>query len=192
MLSPAQLQQLWDAGFVLVDPLFGSATVEIVRRAVQSLEVDARSSRVRRGGPFAHRNLLELNFVHELIADQRIQAAVKAIATDLVPVRAILFDKNESANWTVPWHQDRAIAVREKIEFPGYGPWSVKSGVVHVQPPLEILEKMVTLRIHLDPCPEDNGPLRVIRGTHRQILDETNVEDIVAHWSQTVCAIGAG
>jgi ectoine hydroxylase-related dioxygenase (phytanoyl-CoA dioxygenase family) len=82
-------------------------------------------------------------------------------------VRGILFDKTPGANWKVPWHQDLTIAVKQKREAPGFGPWSIKAGIPHVQPPIEVLQRMVTLRLHLDECDADNGPLRVLPGTHR-------------------------
>lgn len=82
------------------------------------------------------------------------------------PVRAILFDKTAGANWRVTWHQDLTIAVRDRIETPGFGPWSQKAGVWHVQPPVAVLEAMVALRLHLDPCGPDNGPVRVLPGSH--------------------------
>lgn len=66
------------------------------------------------------------------------------------PVRAILFDKTADNNWAVPWHQDRTIAVRARHDVPGFGPWSLKAGVVHVEPPFEIIEGMITIRAHLD------------------------------------------
>ena len=83
------------------------------------------------------------------------------------PVRSIIFDKTPDANWLVPWHQDMSIAVANKREVQGYGPWSIKDGVPHVQPPLDVLDAMVTLRFHLDGCDESNGTLRVIPGSHR-------------------------
>jgi hypothetical protein len=83
------------------------------------------------------------------------------------PVRAILFDKTADNNWAVPWHQDRTIAVRERQEVDGFGPWSVKAGVVHVEPPFDIIENMITIRAHLDDCPDDNAPLLVVPGSHR-------------------------
>src|SRR4051794_7757164 len=70
------------------------------------------------------------------------------------PARAILFDKTSETNWKVAWHQDLTIPVREKREVSGYGPWSVKDGVAHVQPPIAILEDMITLRLHLDDTPQ--------------------------------------
>lgn len=83
------------------------------------------------------------------------------------PVRAILFDKTPGANWSLGWHQDRTIAVRERHDTPGYDPWSTKAGIQHVEPPFAVIEAMVTLRIHLDPVPADNAPLLIAAGSHR-------------------------
>lgn len=90
------------------------------------------------------------------------------IPSGLRPVRSILFDKTASENWPVPWHQDLTIAVAEEREIPGYGPWSHKAGSPHVQPPIALLENMVTVRVHLDETPVSNGALRVIPGSHRR------------------------
>lgn len=83
------------------------------------------------------------------------------------PVRAILFDKSERANWALGWHQDRTIAVARKVEAAGFGPWSTKAGVPHVEPPVALLEAMVTLRVHLDPVDADNAPLLIAPRSHR-------------------------
>lgn len=83
-------------------------------------------------------------------------------------VRSLLFDKTAAANWPVPWHQDLTVAVAEKVEVEGYGPWSVKDGAPHVQPPTTLLEGMTTVRIHLDDVPVDNGALWVLPGSHRR------------------------
>jgi hypothetical protein len=45
--------------------------------------------------------------------------------------RATLFDKSPTANWLVVWHQDTALPVQERREAPGWGPWSVKDGVIY-------------------------------------------------------------
>ncbi len=82
-------------------------------------------------------------------------------------VRGVLFDKTPQRNWPVAWHQDLSIALRERRDVPGYGPWSEKEGIPHVQPPVDVLESMVTVRLHLDDTPAENGALRVIPGTHR-------------------------
>lgn len=103
-------------------------------------------------------------------------------------VRAILFDKVPGANWLVAWHQDRAIAVRERRDAPGFGPWSIKAGTPHVQPTAAVLERMLTVRIHLDGTPMGNGPLRVSPGTHRLgFIEGGQISDTVkAHGTQTL------
>jgi len=83
-------------------------------------------------------------------------------------VRALLFDKRRDANWHLALHQDCSIPVRERREMPGFGPWSVKEGVVHTEGPATVLEGMVTVRLHLDPADERNGCLRVVPGSHRR------------------------
>lgn len=81
-------------------------------------------------------------------------------------VRAIIFDKSPENNWLVTWHQDKTVAVSSKFEAEGWGPWSVKEGVHHVQPPVEVLEDMVAFRIHFDESNLQNGCLKVIPGSH--------------------------
>ena len=84
-------------------------------------------------------------------------------------------------------------AVRERVETPGWGPWSEKAGVVHVQPPPAVLEGMVTIRIHLDDCGEDNGPLRVLPGTHRTgRFDVRAIADAAAERRAVLCTARAG
>lgn len=82
-------------------------------------------------------------------------------------VRSILFNKSTDTNWQVPWHQDLTIALRNEASLEGFSGWSVKNGVVHVQPPIEILERMVTIRLHLDPADSTNGALWLSPGSHR-------------------------
>lgn len=83
-----------------------------------------------------------------------------------IPVRSILFDKTPKQNWPVAWHQDLTITVNKQIDIADYGPWSTKDGSTHVQPPVSILEQMLTIRIHLDHTPATNGALRVIPKSH--------------------------
>ena len=82
-------------------------------------------------------------------------------------VGAKLFDKSPARNWALGWHQDRTIPVRERREVAGFRQWTVKSGIPHCVPPFEILERSLTLRIHLDPAGRANAPLLVAPGSHR-------------------------
>ncbi|WP_310482505.1 phytanoyl-CoA dioxygenase family protein [Chamaesiphon sp. VAR_48_metabat_403] len=116
------------------------------------------------------RNLLELlPSIRTLAQSQEIQSLVEPILGNRAQVvRGIFFDKQPHANWKVPWHQDLTIAVKNRLEVPGFHPWSVKAGIHHVQPPVAILEQMLTVRIHLDLTDESNGALKVIPGSHTQ------------------------
>jgi hypothetical protein len=82
-------------------------------------------------------------------------------------VRAVFFDKTPLTNWRLGWHQDRTIAVQRRAPIEGYGPWSIKSGLQHVEPPFDLFERMVTLRLHLDRVDPSNAPLLIAPGSHR-------------------------
>ncbi len=113
------------------------------------------------------RNALLLSRIQELSRSPAIRQLVEPIlGAHARAVRAIYFDKLPGANWKVPWHQDLTIAVKERGEVEGFGPWSVKEGVTHVQAPSEVLDSMLSVRVHLDSCGHDNGPLRVIPRSH--------------------------
>ena len=91
------------------------------------------------------------------------------------------------------WHQDLTVAARERVDLPGYGPWTDKAGVPHVQPPVEVLEQMLAIRVHLDPCSAENGPVRVIDGTHRfGRLAAEAIDQIRADRSESVCVAAEG
>ncbi len=108
-------------------------------------------------------------------------------------VRAILFDKTARANWALGWHQDRVIAVRERIEIDGFGPWTRKHGALHVAPPFEVLERMVTLRVHLDPVPATNAPLLIAPGSHRLgRIAEADVPAVVERCGTAICLAEPG
>lgn len=109
------------------------------------------------------------------------------------PVRAILFDKSATANWSLAWHQDRTICVRERREVAGFGPWTVKAAMLHVAPPFNLLERMVTIRVHIDDAPEDNAPLLIAPGSHRLgLVREDAIDAAVAACGTHACLAVAG
>ena len=118
-----------------------------------------------RGGA---RNLLDVPLVARLAASRAVRAIAESVlGPHCFAVRALLFDKTPDANWKVIWHQDLTIAVEQRAAVAGFGPWSEKEGVSHVQPPVAILEQMLAVRVHLDDCGAENGPVRVLPGSHR-------------------------
>jgi len=115
------------------------------------------------------------------------------LGTACFVTRAILFDKTPESNWKVPWHQDLAIAVAERRELPGFGPWSVKDGIVHVQPPTSVLAEMVTVRVHVDDCGLENGPVRVLPRTHDfGKLDPAGIERLRSSTTEVACTARRG
>lgn len=115
------------------------------------------------------------------------------LGTSAKPVRAVLFNKTAETNWSLAWHQDRTICVKVKKEVKGFGPWTVKQGLVHVAPPEELLAKMITVRVHLDDVTETNAPLLIAPGSHREgMVPVGMIEETVARFGTATCLADAG
>jgi ectoine hydroxylase-related dioxygenase (phytanoyl-CoA dioxygenase family) len=151
-------------------------------------------SLLRHGRVFAVRNLLDLPEIRKLAESDAVRALALSVLGDTAfPVRGILFDKIPEANWKVPWHQDVTIAVQKREEIEGFGPWSTKADILHVQPPGSVLERMVSIRLHLDPCDESNGALQVIPRSHRSgRIAETEIPSLLAKSRPHVCTVDRG
>ena len=139
------------------------------------------------------RNALSIPVIAELARSQTIRKwVVPVLGEGCFAVRAILFNKNQNSNWKVAWHQDCVIAVRSRAEIPGWGPWTLKAGVPHVRPPDAILARMLAIRIHLDDCGADNGPLRMLPGSHiHGLLSDFAIAALPKN-SEIVCATNRG
>ena len=129
-----------------------------------------------------------------LVPDGCIGAVAATILGPLArPVRAILFNKTEATNWSLAWHQDRTIAVKAPREAPGFGPWTVKSGLHHVEPPFDLLSRMVTLRAHLDDVPSANAPLLIAPRSHSfGRIPDGEIDKVVARCGSVACLAEAG
>lgn len=119
--------------------------------------------------------------------------AREVLGEEARPVRAVLFDKTPATNWKLGWHQDRTVVVMARRDVVGYGPWSVKAGLQHVEPPFEVLEAMITLRLHLDAVDADNAPLMIAPGSHRRgRIPEGEVRRTVEACGVATCLAQAG
>lgn len=108
-------------------------------------------------------------------------------------IKAILFNKTPKNNWLVALHQDKTVMLTNKIHDPAWGPWRCKDGVFHVQPPVAVLNAMVTFRIHLDDTSTENGCLAVIPGSHQQsILSSADIANMATTASLVKCPAPAG
>lgn len=182
-------------GFAVALSVVRADAIAALVEAVRAAAATEGAARERNARLYALRNLLALiPAVRELSASAEIRGLVEPIlGSGAHVVRGLLFDKTPGANWKVAWHQDLSIAVRDRVDFPGYGPWSVKAGVQHVQPPASVLRNMLTLRLSLDDCFAGNGPLQVLPGSHAGgVLSPADV----AQWRRRVppvaCEVPAG
>jgi ectoine hydroxylase-related dioxygenase (phytanoyl-CoA dioxygenase family) len=157
-------------GFTIIDSYLDRCEIERLIQDITALDFPPTQAGIR--------NLLELlPSIRTLAQSPEIRSVVEPILGDSPGERlrqrahvvsGIFFDKQPNANWKVPWHQDLTVAVKNRLEVPDFHPWSVKAGIHHVQPPVAILEQMLTVRIHLDRTDESNGALRLIPGSHSQ------------------------
>lgn len=181
-------------GFAILPELLEPETISLALNALANAKLDNGESQ-RAGKAFGIRNLLNVvPFTRDLANSSACRSIVEPIlGASARVVRGIYFDKHKDANWKVAWHQDLTIAVRERIDVDGYGPWTIKAGIHHVQPPASVLENMLTLRIHLDAADESNGALRVIPGTHKHgRLDAHQIEYWKQHQPPVTCTVNKG
>ena len=169
-------------GFAIVRQVLGSAALAQLGAALSALDAGAGqrdlAARVAEVGALARSGSIRA-LVEPVLGPQ---AAL---------VRSIFFNKSVELNWQVAWHQDVTIAVREQASVAGFGPWSVKQGMPHVQPPAALLEHLLTVRLHLDDADEQNGALWVVPGSHlRGRLPAADASAAAA--GARLCAVQAG
>lgn len=177
-------------GFLIRPSLLSSEATSQLQAACEEI---AQGKEIR---PHGIRNLFARSeIIREAVSALAAGHLSEWLGPKMRPVRAILFDKVPEANWKVPWHQDRTIAVRERHDLPGYTAWTVKEGVPHVEPPTCVLKAMLTLRLHLDDCGPESGPLRVLAGGHRRgKLTTSQIRDWLesGQGEEVTCTLEAG
>jgi hypothetical protein len=145
-------------GFTVTAPLLESEECDRVTRDLAAVQFDGAGTR----------NLLTLPWCSNIVQLIRSHpAAAPVLPASAVAVQCILFEKSVDRNWLVALHQDLSIPVAEKVEHPNLSGWSVKEGSIFVQPPASLLAELVVARLHLDSCGINDGPLRVVPGSHR-------------------------
>jgi len=152
-------------------PSFATAGFTVIRNAltrVRCNDLAALTELLDVSGP-GTRCLLSLGWAQQLAAEIQASAAFRdVLPRSHVAVQCTYFEKSAKNNWLVPIHQDLSVPVAHQDTLPGWGPWSTKEGVTFVQPPVAVLEQLVAVRVHLDPCGSEDGPLHVVPGSHLQ------------------------
>lgn len=170
-ISPV-LNQINEAGYCLVPAVFTAPQVAAINQGLEQAfrKPSAAAMRSESGRVYGARNILSLWPEAATIWQQ---PPLPKILTELLGpgfglVRGLYFDKPPENTWALPWHKDMTIAVRDnRLGGAAFAKPTVKAGVPHVEAPVQVLERMATARIHLDDVTEENGPLRVIPGSHR-------------------------
>jgi ectoine hydroxylase-related dioxygenase (phytanoyl-CoA dioxygenase family) len=170
-------------GYRLVPSLASRATTDRLIAAAADLDI----------GSGLRGALGKIPAAREIAESTLLPIARDILGSSALVVRSILFDKTAASNWLVPWHQDLTIAVRDRRDARGWGPWSLKEGTHHVQPPARVLETMVTLRLHLDDAPSDNGALKVAPASHaRGIIPTADIPSVRQQLGEVTCEAQVG
>jgi hypothetical protein len=184
--QPSLLKQLAQDGFALVASELPAAEIsrlaELLTSSLNESNPEARAL-ASRGTVYAARNPLELIPDVKRIWRQSALGPLlrEVLGSEFGLVRGLFFDKPPGRSWWLPWHKDLTIAVKDnQLPSQHFTRPTFKAGVPHVIAPVELLEQMLTVRLHLDEVTEDNGPLRVIPGSH------LTGKDIVADASEPV------
>jgi ectoine hydroxylase-related dioxygenase (phytanoyl-CoA dioxygenase family) len=140
------------------------------------------------------RNLLQEGWCKRLAAQIQSNAQIsRLLPNKSVAVQCTYFEKSPEKNWLVAVHQDLSIPVEGRIDHPELRNWGMKEGSMYVQPPVSLLEKLVAVRVHIDPCSTDDGPLRVVPESHRVgIVKAEDAPAIRERLGEVVCAAQPG
>lgn len=174
-------------GYELIDKLLNTQELAIIIKEIAVVPMAAMTGGIRHADK-------KFSSIRALVHSGKLKSLVaNYLGEEATLVRVILFDKTPENNWLVTWHQDKTICVSQHLDIPGWGPWTIKHDVQHVQPPLEVLERMVAIRIHLDDSTTENGCLRLIPQSHSQgILSNQQIQQIVRSQDPIDCVANAG
>ncbi len=184
--------QISTKGFSIIPNIYNDDEIEQILRMINQVDTSKETFR-KSADLFAIRQFLkEIPAVYNLIFNEKLKLIIQStFGEDYFVVKSIYFDKPEQSNWFVSYHQDLTISVDKKIVLENFGPWTVKQNQFAVQPPIAILKKNYTIRIHLDDTDENNGALKVIpksqlKGIYRAETIDWTIE------RETICEVQKG
>jgi len=170
----------------------------IVEKVVSEEEGDSLSEALSRGlagrSRAGARHLMADPMVAAVANDLRLlRIARRSLGEAAVPFRATLFEKSGKVNWLVVWHQDTALPLTTLNASQEWGPWSKKAGILYAHAPSWALARILALRVHLDDSTRENGPLRLIPGSHELgVLSDEEVSRIARREEKVECVVPRG
>lgn len=159
--------ELLDNGFSIIEDIYSTDEVKNILATINNVDTNKDTFR-KSADLFAIRQFLkEVPETFNLLFTEKLKSVIQQmVGNNFFIVKSIYFDKPETSNWYVSYHQDLTISVDKKLELDNFGPWTTKQNQFAVQPPIEFLENITTIRIHLDDTDENNGALKVIPTSH--------------------------
>lgn len=182
-------KEIEEKGFTILHNIYTHAEVEQLLFIIEGVDKNNRSFRSIDSLFAARQFLIEVPAATTIIFNQNLRTLITAIfGKDYYVVKSIYFDKPHNSNWFVSYHRDLTISVNAKNLTQGYIHWTKKPYGFAVQPPLSLLEKNFTVRIHLDDTNENNGALKVIPGSHCNNLQPGQTRNA----GEVICSIQRG
>ncbi|UKB82953.1 phytanoyl-CoA dioxygenase family protein [Chryseobacterium sp. MEBOG06] len=183
---------IFEYGFTVINNVFLQTEIEAIEQILRNIDTSKENFR-KSEDLFAIRQFLkEVPEIKDLVFNDNIKIVIKEIFGDkYFVVKSIYFDKPETSNWYVAYHQDLTISVDKKIDLPNFGPWTTKQNQFAVQPPLKILENIYTIRIHLDDTDENNGALKVVPKSHAKGIYRPETIDWTVE-TEEICNVEKG
>ena len=185
--EPAMCRRLVEErGFAVIPGIFEEDQVTLLAENLATANMRSRRAGVRQD--------LGNDAVASLANDRTILKIGRSIfCANADPFRATMFEKTTDANCLVVWHQDTALPLRRREETPGWGPWSVKEGVIYAHAPASALSQVLALRVHLDDSTSQNGPLRVLPATHTLgVLSDDAIHQLAVDVVPVECCVPRG
>ena len=184
--------EIYHKGFTVINDIFSKKEINQIINVIDSIDTSKETFR-KSEDLFAIRQFLkEVPESHQFIFNDNIRKIINEIfGNNYFVVKSIYFDKPEKSNWYVSYHQDLTISVDKKLDLKGFGPWTTKQNQFAVQPPIDYLKNIFTIRIHLDNTDENNGALKVVPNSHRKEIYRPETID----WNvetEEICSVNKG
>ena len=191
-ITQTQKTEIKENGFTTVDNIYTEKEIAQILWTIDQTNQTKETFR-KSADLFAIRQFLkEIPEIRNLVFNKKLNNVIGQIfGKNYFVVKSIYFDKPETSNWYVAYHQDLTISVDKKVELANFGPWTTKQNQFAVQPPIHILENNFTIRIHLDDTDENNGALRVIPKSHSKEIYRPETIDWKVE-NETTCAVNKG
>jgi ectoine hydroxylase-related dioxygenase (phytanoyl-CoA dioxygenase family) len=179
-------------GFAVINNVFSQKELEDINLVLKNIDTSKENFR-KSEDLFAIRQFLkEVPEIKDLVFNENIRKVIKEIFGEkYFVVKSIYFDKPETSNWYVAYHQDLTISVDKKLELAGFCPWTTKQNQFAVQPPLNVLENIYTIRIHMDDTDENNGALKVVPQSHAKGIYRPETIDWTVE-TEEICNVKKG